>query len=191
MKRIGEIVIVRPDVLIAQGERKELPSIGSILKTDSSVLCIVASHSIDNRIPGRVPTAYGKPISALEKEQPQVFALMKWMFQVIPFGELVEGKAKIFYPTSAIEIHTLLYNADTEEVVKTLNDLSLLNFFFDMDKMVLPQRDEVIAAFLNNYFMNFSDEPLRKEYLRVFSHLSVVLRNDYSTLKKMMDRVKT
>ncbi len=190
MKRIGEIVIVRPDVLIAQGERKALPPIGSVLKTDKGIFCIVASHSIDNRIPGRVPTAYGKSISTLEEEQPQVFALMKWMFQIIPFGALVNGEVNISYPTFAVEIHSLLYYANDEEIEEMLGDLSLTDFLFGIDKMVLPQRDEVIVAFLNNYFLNFSGESLKKEYLRVFSHLSVILRNDYTTLKKIMDRVK-
>ena len=190
MDRVGEIVIVQPGILIAQGERKKLPPIGSVLKTNSSVFCIVAAHSIDNKIPGRVPMAYGKPLNTLEFEQPQVFALMKWMFQLIPFGAFKDGAFVISYPKNAVEIHSLLFYATDDEIAQTISDLSLLDFLFGIDSAILPQRDEVIINFLTNYFSKFSAEELKNEYLRVFSHLAVTLREDYFTLKKMMDRVK-
>ena len=190
MEKVGEVVIVQPGILIAQGERKKLPSIGSVLKTDNAVFCIVASHSIDNRIPGRVPTAYGKPINVLEQEQPQVFALMKWMFQLIPFGAKNGSEIMISYPKDAVEIHSLLSYATDDEVFKTMADLTLLDFLFGIDKNAFPQRDEVVINFLDAYLKKFDGDPMKNEYIRIFSHLAIVLKDDYFTLKKIMDRVR-
>ncbi len=188
MKHIGEVITVRSDLLVAEGERNALPPLGSILKTDRGVLCLVVDHSIDNKIPGRMPIAYGKTIEQLEKEQPQVFALMKWMFQAIPFGTLKENGVELFLD-KVVEIHTLLFEASKDERNRVFNELHFFDFLFSIDRNVFPQRDKIIIYLINGYLSELSEEK-ENEYVRIFSYISKILRNDYQLLKRIMDGVK-
>ncbi len=187
MKHIGEVITVRSDVLVAEGERSALPPLGTILKSDRGVLCLVVSHSIDNKIPGRMPIAYGKSIEQLEREQPQVFALMKWMFQAIPFGTLSEDSVELFL-NKVVEIHTLLFETRKEERDLVFKELRFFDFLFSIDKSVFPQRDKIIVSLVNAY-LNDLLEVKEDEYIRIFSYISKILRNDYQTLKYIMDGV--
>ena len=183
------MITVSSDVLVAEGERNALPSLGSILKTDKGVLCLVIDHSIDNKIPGRMPIAYGKTIDQLEKEQPQVFALMKWMFQAIPFGVLEENTVELFLD-KVVEIHTLLFETQRKERNLVFKELRFFDFLFTIDKNMFPQRDKIITTLINSYLSDLSEEK-ESEYVRIFSYVSKILRNDYQTLKRIMDGVKT
>ena len=187
MKHIGEVITVRSDTLVAEGERNALPPLGSILKTDKGVLCIVVDHSIDNKIPGRMPIAYGKTVEQLEKEQPQVFALMKWMFQAIPFGVLKENAVELFLD-KVVEIHTLLFETGKDEREKVFKELRFFDFLFSIDKNMFPQRDKIIVSLVSDYLRDVSEEK-ENEYVRIFSYVSKILRNDYQTLKRIMDGV--
>lgn len=43
---------------------------------------------------------------------------------------------------------------------------------------------------LNNYFSSVPEEERKSEYVKIFSNLARVLRNDYPSLKKLMDGVR-
>ncbi len=134
-----------------------------------------------------MPIAYGKSIEQLEREQPQVFALMKWMFQAIPFGTLSEGSVELFL-NKVVEIHTLLFETRKEERALIFKELRFFDFLFSIDKSVFPQRDKIIVSLINAY-LNDLLEVKEDEYVRIFSYISKILRNDYQTLKYIMDGV--
>ncbi len=134
-----------------------------------------------------MPIAYGKSIEQLEREQPQVFALMKWMFQAIPFGTLSEGSVELFL-NKVVEIHTLLFETQKEERNLVFKELRFFDFLFSIDKSVFPQRDKIIVSLINAYLNDLS-EVKEDEYVRIFSYISKMLRNDYQTLKYIMDGV--
>ncbi len=188
---LGEIIIVQPGLLLAEGKRGKLPPIGSIVKTQHPIYCIVVSHAIDSKIPGRLPIAYGKSIAELESEEPQVFELMKWMFQIVPFGSLKNEKLFIAYPANAIETHSTLDYATDSEIEKIFaDDLSFINFLFRLDKSVIPMRDEAVINFLNKYFSLLPSENREKEYKKVMRHIAMLLKNDYFSLSAIISGVE-
>jgi len=188
MKHIGEVIMVRSDVLVAEGGRNALPPLGSILKSERGILSLVVNHSIDNKIPGRMPIAYGKSIEQLEKEQPQVFALMKWMFQAIPFGVLKGNSVQLFLD-EVVEIHTLLFETSKEERERVFKELRFFDFLFSIDNSVFPQRDKIIVSLINGYLGSIDESEKENEYIRIFSYISRILKNDYQMLKRTMDGV--
>ncbi len=134
-----------------------------------------------------MPIAYGKSIEQLEREQPQVFALMKWMFQAIPFGVLKENTVELFLD-KVVEIHTLLFETGKDERDLVFKEMRFFDFLFSIDKNVFPQRDKIIVSLINAYLNDLS-EVKEDEYVRIFSYISKILRNDYQTLKYIMDGV--
>ncbi len=190
MKQIGEIVVVDFPLIVAEGKRGSLPALGSIVKTESGLLGIVASHTIESKIPGRVPIAYWKESEILEKEQPQVFALMKWMFRIILFGISDPGKIEIPALGNSAKIHSLVYLAENETVEEILTDKRFFSFLYDTDANLFPQRNQVVLNLLKSYFGKISDSREKTEkYERIFGNLAQILRNDYPSLKKLLDGV--
>ncbi len=190
MEQIGEVVLVNFPLVIAEGKRGKIPQLGSIVKTDSNLLGIVVSHSIESKIPGRTPVAYGKSTVELEKEQPQVFDLMRWLFQVVFFGKVRNGAPEISLPEKSVEIHSLIFATDEEVTKKLLEERAFLNFIFGSDVGLFPQRNEIVLCLLREYFANLPDENKKAKYVKIFSNLAKILKNDYSSLKKLMDGVK-
>ncbi len=190
MKQVGEIVIINFPVVIAEGKRGKLPPIGGIVKTDSDFLGIVVSHTVESKIPGRTAVAYWKKPSELEREQPQTFELMRWLFQVVIFGSEKGGAVEISLPEKSVEIHSLLFETSGEIAGKLFREKAFFNFIFGADSELFPQRNEIVLRMLNGYFSSVPEKERKSEYVKVFSNLARVLRNDYPSLKKLMDGVK-
>ncbi len=190
MEQIGEIIIINFPIVIAEGKKRNLPPLGSIVKTDSNFLAIVVSHSVESKIPGRTPIAYWKTARELENEQPQTFELMRWLFQMVVFGTEENGNPEVSLPEKSVEIHSLVFPADIGIVKKLIDGKSFFNFVFNADENLFPQRNEIILRLLRDYFKTVPEEEKKKERVKVFSNLSKILRNDYPSLKKLMEGVK-
>ncbi|MGC8722212.1 MAG: hypothetical protein ACP5SB_06505 [Caldisericaceae bacterium] len=190
MKSVGEILIVRPNFVAAEGKKDSIPTIGTLLKTNSArdEYLIVSDQFIESRIPGRVPTAYGLDYDMIDEEQPQSNFLLRWMFEVNPIcskkGEALESFDRV--PA----IHSLLYELTNEEMSNLISNPVFVDFLFRIDENLLPQRNEVLMKCFKKYIQTLNKDKRDEEALRILSRVSVILRNDYSTLKKFANNLE-
>ncbi len=186
MKSIGEILLLRPSFIAAEGKRDFIPPIGSLLKNNSKPLryLIVVDQFVESRIPGRTPAPYGLDYGDIESEQPQSTFLMRWMYQLVPVCEL--NGTKYEAPTGVPDIHTLLYWVEDAEFTEVLSSSSFMDFLFRIDETMLPQRNEVIMRLLRKFIVSVPQINRDKELLRILTRLSIIFRNDYSTLKQFI-----
>jgi hypothetical protein len=184
MKSVGEILIVKPNFIAAEGERNKIPSIGSILKTSAAQAgyLLVSDQFIESRIPGRTPAPYGLDYANIDEEQPQSNFLLRWMFQVTPVCSNYDGNLESF--DKVPDIHSLLYELSDADADKILSNPIFIDFLFRIDEALLPQRNEVLMKLFRKYIAAVPSLKREDETLRILSRIAVILRNDYATLKK-------
>jgi hypothetical protein len=184
MKSVGEILSLRPNFIAAEGKRGMVPPIGSLLKIKGSFTSyvLVADQFIESRIPGRTPASYGLDYDEIEEEQPQSSFLLRWMFQVTPVCTSINGRLESV--DKVPDVHTLLYELNRTEFVDIVSSQLFINFLFRIDELLIPQRNEVLMKLFKKYFEAVPELKRKDESLRILSRLAVILRNDYSTLKK-------
>lgn len=184
MKSVGEILIVKPNFIAAEGERNMLPSIGSLLKTSAAQVgyLLVSDQFIESRIPGRMPAAYGLEYANIDEEQPQSNFLLRWMFQVTPVCSNYDGILESF--DKVPDIHSLLYELGDADANKIMSNPIFIDFLFRIDEALLPQRNEVLMKLFRKYIAAILPLKREDEALRILSRIAVILRNDYATLKK-------
>jgi len=188
MKKIGEIIAVESSFVIAEGKINMLPPLGSMIETGDSTIYyfLVTGLFTESRSPGRIPIAYGKPIGLLKQEQPQIFELMKWGFRAIPVGEKGE-KPQFLLPKNLPEIHSLLYQVPDKELKEIFRNISFIDALFCIDRDKIPERDEAIMYLIRKYISLLDESEKSDALLNVASRIALLLRSDYTTLKRFMD----
>ncbi len=187
MEHIGEILILQPNLILAEGKKDALPAIGSILKTKSSSLqhyLVVIEQIVDSRIPGRFPQAYGLPEEKVEEEHPHFAFLLSWMFQVFP---VLQKRGNIFsIPDTLPKIHSLVYEVDDRELLSLYKTSNLVNILFSLDEASFPKRNEIALKLLKKIIAAVPEKEKSDAIYEIFSSLTRYFRNDYYSLRKIM-----
>lgn len=187
MAHIGEIIILQPEIIVAEGKKDFLPPVGSILKTSSRKIIhysVVVNQFVESKIPGRVPRPYGLDEEEVEGEHPQFSYLMGWMFQIVFFAQ---EENKIYeFPDCLPQIHSLLYKVEGAELTKLFNSFDIANAIFKIEDKFFPNRNICFAKMIRRIVKGFPEYERSEVLDKVYTSLSRIFRDDFNTLRGIM-----
>ncbi len=191
MAHIGEIVLIEPGFIVAEGKKDSLPAIGEVVHTRSRAInhyFIVANQFIQSKIPGRISSAYGMGEDFVEKEHPHFAYLFGWMFQVIPF---IQSDGKSFtFPDNLPSLHSLLNKVEGEELVELFKKCNVVKNLLRIDEKVFPGRTLSLINLLKSVIRAASDIERDEILQNAYESLASSLRDDYFTVRLIMREIE-
>lgn len=187
MAHIGEIIILQPDIIVAEGKKDFLPPVGSILKTSNREIVhysVVVNQFVESKIPGRVPRPYGLDEEEVEEEHPQFPYILGWMFQIVFFAQEENGNYE--FPDRLPRMHSLLYEVDEKELFELFNSFDIENAVFKIDEKYFPNRNICFAKMVKRIMKSFPEYERPEALDKIYTSLSRIFRDDFATLRGIM-----
>jgi len=188
MTHLGEVLESSTPRFTAQArELAGAPAFGSVVRIDngeSSYYAVVSAANTGSIEPNRRPGAYGLNREQLEKNQPQIFELLKTDFSGILIGYSENGLYYGYLPPSPAQIHSFVYSCAEAEIRQIADNA---NYLRQLCTANLEGADELVAATLRFVARTFPDPG---NYLITSGReLLRILRDDYDRLKSILARV--
>src|SRR5579883_790818 len=125
-----------------------VPTFGSFLKCKSEekkhvIFGVVFDILTGPQDPYHRPTALGLSRAELQREQPQIFALLKTEWRVATIGYQQKGNCYCALPPYPPEVHDFVYPLEEEELVQVSENLEFLRA---LNAVPGVPADELIAA---------------------------------------------
>lgn len=191
MAHIGEIIILQPEMMVAEGKKDFLPSFGTLLKTQNkkvSHYLIVINQFVESKIPGRVPQTYGLDEESIEKEHPHFSYLLGWMFQLVPIAQLEDSHFS--FPNRLPPLHSLLFDVKDKELIYIFRDYNLVKAIFKIDEKEFPRRNLCFVNLAKNILNAFPEHEKSDALNDIYTSLTNVLREDFYTLRMIMREIE-
>lgn len=133
--------------------------------------------------------ALGLSLADLRQEQPQIFAMLKTEFRAAIVGFIAPsavGNGKVFQylPPRPPQIHQGVYRCTAEEVVQFTEKLDFLRSLLQVK--TVPVESLLAAALRSALHSREGDRPWLIEAGR---KLSILLKDDYDSLRYILDQV--
>jgi hypothetical protein len=189
-KPFAEVIQSAIHTFIAQTwQWNEFPAFGSLVcaqvqsRTIFALVHDIKTGSIDS---GRSPFTYQKMPEDLEREQPQIFALLQTAFtcQVVGYNE--QKKAFYLLAPEPLPIHTFIAGASREACEQFFSSFAYLHILFASTGQV-QNLDELLLAVMQRHQPIFHNRTMLFEFMKVFSLLT---GNDYRRIKLFLQRVE-
>lgn len=167
-----------------------VPYFGSFLKSKSEnrdlvVFGVVYDILTGPQDPYHKPTALGMSRAELQREQPQIFALLKTEWKVAIIGYKQDGRCYCALPPYPPEVHDFVYPLEGEELVEASEDLEFLRSLVSVSGV---PADELIAAAIRH-----AAQPRRENYkylVEAGQIVSKLLRDDYDRLGSILKKIR-
>ena len=167
-----------------------VPSFGSFLKCKSEdrnllVFGVVYDIITGPQDPYHKPTALGLTRAELQREQPQIFALLKTEWKVATIGFQQGGICHCALPPYPPQVHDFVYPLEDEELVQISEDLDFLRSLTSVPGV---PGDELIAAAIRNAAHARRDD--YKYLVEAGQIVSKLLRDDYDRLGSILKKIR-
>jgi len=184
---IGEVVEAATTQLVVQASRLHMPpAFGSLVKTESDqlitfgVVCEAQTVSLE---PNRRPTAYGLREDELQREQPQIFSLLKTEFKVLLIGHQADDVIYGYLPPQPPRIHAFVEECSALEVARVTGNFNYLHTLAASP----VGSDELIAACLRQAA---GAHPVPRQYLiEAGKELIRLLKDDIDRFNAILRRL--
>ncbi|NPV26455.1 MAG: hypothetical protein HPY81_03150 [Firmicutes bacterium] len=187
-KHIGEVVEATTNQLVAQALKlHQPPAFGSFVKTESDYVVtfgVVYEAQTTSLEPNRRSTAYGLSEEELQREQPQIFSLLRTEFKVLTIGFKDSDAWYGYLPPQPPRIHAFVEECTEEEVVGITSNFNYLH------TLCFSQAgsDELIAACLRRASQA---HPVPRQYLiDAGKELVRLLKDDYDRFNAILRRLR-
>lgn len=173
-----------------RSESNHRPSFGSFLKSVSEDRSLTVYGVVYDIFTGpqdqqHKPTALRMTRSELQREQPQIFSLLKTEWRAVIVGYKDATRSECGLPPYPPEVHDFVYPLDDHELIEASEDLEFLRMLSSAPDV---PADELTAAVIRNAVKVRSDA---YDYLlEAGRHLSKLLRDDYDRLASVLRRIK-
>jgi len=193
MKPFGEVIQSSLSSINVQSwQWNTMPRFGSLLVTqqgDIKIYAIVAHLQTGSNDPGRMPYAYQKTEEELQRDQPQIFALLQTMTTGIILGYERHGQMLYQLPPVIANIHAFVSEADDTDVLRFISKTQYLHLLQNQSLTQRISSDELILAFIAELLER---NLLSTRYLHDIVHtIAAINRSDYRSLKLLLKRVQS
>lgn len=167
------------------------PPFGSLVKVHSPPLLIygviyhIATQSLE---PYRRPMAFGKTEEELQREQPQIYALLRTHFKALVVGYAPEDRPDFIVqaiPPVPARLHTFVYACPSEEVRRFTSDLHFLRVVVNTFR---GTNEELLIAVC--YHIIAAHDGQREHLIRIGKELCWLFRDDYHRLTHLLRRLE-
>lgn len=169
----------------------KMPIFGSLITAkinNLTIFGIIYNIQTESSDPVRQPIAYKKTHEALIKEQPQIFEFLQTTFQAIIVGYKKNNSMIYHLPSSPPTLHTFISEANTQENHLFFQNNHYLHLLAQKAHE-MPNFQELLFAILKHIKQQ---QLLSQEHLHLYLQtISIILKNDYHTLKTFMARTET
>lgn len=173
-----------------EGDARAIPTFGSFLKSKSEerqliVFGVVYDILTGPQDPYHKPTALGLSRAELQREQPQIFALLKTEWRVAIIAYKQNGSCHCALPPYPPEVHDFVYALERDELREVSEDLEFLRSLTSVPGV---PGDELIAAAIRN-----AAEARHGDYkylVEAGQVVSKLLRDDYDRLGSILKKIR-
>lgn len=202
---IGEIIQTSTTEITGQSKLKvDGPGFGSLVCVGKAPRCIAVVFNVEVVGPEgyRKPAMTGIAEDQLPAQHPQLFALLRKQFQALLIGEMVNGRFLYGLPSRPPGLHAGVAHCDKELMQAIGADLGFFRLIFDSgrassEELLLKvcmnllqangaRQDDELAA------LKRDDEKQtdKAAAVKIGKALSDLYRDDYETLRRMMERLE-
>lgn len=136
--------------------------------------------------PGRKPAAFGLDEVELQRQQPQIYALLTTSFSALHFGNMVANRLRCQLPPVPARLHARVWECSEAETFALTERPDFLQFLLS-PPISLPQDSLVIATLRRAYEIRGND----MEYLvRMGKHLARILNNEPQRLTMLLENLE-
>ena len=194
-RAIGEVIESNTSMFVADVLRHaELPALGSWVRTGEAgedaaygIVCHVEQGSL---MPRRRAMAFGKTSDELQREMPQVMALLQTSFKVVLVAhEAVDGSLRQTLPPHPAAIHQFVYACDSEEIQQIKAPYDFLRVLLATSEASVSI-DDLLVAVLRQMFTAGGKSEGRAALLEAGKSLSRLLRDDHERLQAILRRAE-
>lgn len=198
MQAIGEVLTAEITGFVAEAWKTEsssggmtAPQFGSFLKARSQERDLNIYAVVNNIITGpqdqmHKPAALRMTRAELEREQPQIFELLKteWHLSIVAWKNSAGLRCGL--PPYPPEVHDFVYPLEAEETVELSEDLEFLRMLAGTLQGI--SGDELLAAVIRNAARARHEE---YQYLvKAGQEVSRIFRDDYERLGSVLKRIR-
>lgn len=174
----------------ARSKHEPSPSFGSFLKSVSEEKRLTVYGVVYNIITGpqdqhHKPTALRMSRAELQREQPQIFALLKTEWQVVTVGYRRDGSFECGLPPYPPEVHDFVFSLDEDEILTVSENFEFIRM---LSGAAGVPGDELLAATIRGAARARHDD--YRYLVEAGQNVSRLLRDDYDRLGSVLRKIR-
>ncbi len=189
MKTTGEVIYTSTTEIIGQCRQNcRPPDFGSFIRVGKEAPCIGVVYNAETTSidPNRRPMALGLPEDQLPQAYPQLASLLRSQFHALLVGLMDKDGFQYCLPRTPPTLHAQVNECLDDEIRTVSQDLGFLRLIYASGKS--STEDLLLSV---SRCMIEAQGWKREEAIRIGKAVSEIYRDDYDTLKRIINRLES